>query len=491
MAYQQYNDLYRREVLLGRLPLPIGFFYPYANIAPNLFNPGCDNCYYGSLVNSCLNYNAQCIPCGPCADPFDPQYNGYCNNIGPYCDTIPYQDPSVAMCFSAERLVSNIPIPAIAPPAIVNGPDQPVATRPPIPPAPIPWLPPHMQSVPVVKATTETSPNGLALPPLSEIARNTSVIFPVPPARNYDPNLLDPWGILVVNDIVWVASSGSGLLISYNLLGKPLLPVVNVFGPLGNIAQPTGLVHNESNAFQIINGARNASSAILIATRDGTINGYNADVDPDNSMILIDNSNADSVYTGLEIVGTVLYVTDFYNRRIDVFNGNLNPITDYPFIDEFSGDPIPDDFSPFNIVNIGDFLYVLYARQNPLDNQYELEGTGNGYISIFTLTGEFVKRFISRGPLNVPWGLLLAPTYFGYPAGSIMVANFGNNTISIFDPNGKFIGNIMDRSLNNICIGGIRGLAFNPNYLRLLYWTASDNNYRDAFMGTINSRFII
>ncbi|XWV25684.1 hypothetical protein QJ857_gp0009 [Tupanvirus soda lake] len=452
MSYMQYND-FRHIMRSGRSPFPYPYYNSYNNQVPNLSND--ERCRNNFVDPYAYYFNYEYIPVDNLSynvpSPQNAIYDYYCY------DKIPFQDPSCALGFTVQKLVSNIPTLAV----------------------------------------------------------------------NIDPNLLDPWGIIIVNDIVWVANSGSGFITSYDLLGRPLLPIINVFGPIGNIAQPTGIACNScTSAFTIVNGSLRAASNIIIVTRDGTINGYNALIDPINSILLIDNSANNSVYTGVAVVNIVnnltrrnnrintvvientnnqaivdnipnvisrniIFVTDFYNQSIDVFDDSLNRLTNYPFIDEDSGEPIPEDYGPYNIVNICDLLYVLYAKQDPADNQYVLPGIGNGYISIFTLDGIFVRRFVSRGPLNAPWGLVLAPSRFGYPSGSIMVSNFGDGIINIFDTDGKHIGCLSDKSNNNICLNGLRGLALNPNYERILYWSGSDNLLRDAFVGSINTRLNI
>lgn len=458
MSYLQYNDQYRNLLKLGRLPIPYPFYYPYQSPAPNLSNEtGCLSEYYGSLPYDCYFDNSCIVP--------DNLY--YKKNEGTdaindyyYYDNFPYQDPSSALGFTVQKLISNIP--------------------------------------------------GFAI--------------------HLDVNLSNPWGIIIFNDIVWITNAGSGTITNYDLTGKPLLPIINVFGPLGNIAQPTGIAFNSDiTAFPIIKGANRGSSSFIIVTRDGTINGYNPLVDPHNSLMLVDSSANDSVYTGVSVVNIVnnlnlrkqkrnsititsnensfvddptindnivinrnnIYIADFYNQRIDVFDGLLNRITTYPFIDEHTGDPIPEDYAPFNIVNIGDFLYVTYAKQNPDDNQYEFSGSGYGFISIFKYDGLFVRRFTSRGPLNAPWGIILAPSLFGYPAGSIMISNFGDGMINIFDSEGNYLSSLRDKSHNNIFLPGIRGLTINPNYARIIYWTSSNNGFDDSFVGSINTRRII
>ena len=68
-----------------------------------------------------------------------------------------------------------------------------------------------------------------------------------------------------------------------------------------------------------------------------------------------------------------------------------------------------------------------------------------------------------------------------------MVSNFGDNTIGIYDSCGNYLGKIKDKSSNDICIDGVRGLAINSNHERMLYWTSRSNNLKTARVGSINT----
>ena len=434
MSCIKYNNFAKDLRISGNVPYP--YYYPYISSCPNIVGDPCAkeiSCYF--------DYNGVYDPLrgtGTCHD--NQQNNNICykdrdprlEKYDYLCyDQTPYQDPSICQQFAVQRLVSN----------------------------------------------------------LFEFA------------RNFDINLLDPWGIVIADDVVWVANAGTGLITTYDLLGCPLGPIINVFGSVNNIGGPTGIVYNNSLEFIIRSGRVSGPAYIIVATIDGTINGYNFSVDPINAILVVDNTANNSVYRGLAIArinnrlldyhnNLFLYAADFYNGKIDVFDSNFNQINNFSFLDEFSGDPIPEDYAPFNIVNIGDLLYVLYAKQDPFDNQYELPGTGNGYISIFSTNGTFIKRFVSRCVLNAPWGLALVPSWFGYPAGAIMVSNSGDGTINIFDCEGKFLGKLKDEEGHDICVDGLRALVNNPNYLRIIYWTASSNSFLDANVGTITSQAI-
>ena len=307
-----------------------------------------------------------------------------------------------------------------------------------------------------------------------------------------DPNLLNSWNSIIINDIVWVTSAGTGLITQYNLLGASIPSItINVFDSNNNLAQPTGIVCNPNlQAFLLYSGPNVYSSTVIVATRNGTINGYNPDLDPCNSIVVVDNCKKNCVYTGLELGCDVLYVTDFYNKKIDVFDHNFKQIDcseKYQFVDECS-DIMPNDFAPYNIVNIGEYLYVLYAKQNARDNQYECIGRGEGYINIFTFEGKFVRRFISRGVLNVPYGIILAPELFGYPAGAIIVGNFGDGILNVFTFEGVWLGCMSDACGISLSIQGLRGLRRSCYCRNLFYWCSSTNNLSNAFVGTVNTK---
>src|SRR5207244_876390 len=80
---------------------------------------------------------------------------------------------------------------------------------------------------------------------------------------------------------------------------------------------------------------------------------------------------------------------DFHNNKIDIFDWNFQPVTTFSLIDP----TLPPNFAPFNIVNIKDFLFVLYAKQKLPDKRDDEAGLGNGFINIFKPDGTFVKLF--------------------------------------------------------------------------------------------------
>jgi uncharacterized protein (TIGR03118 family) len=101
---------------------------------------------------------------------------------------------------------------------------------------------------------------------------------------------------------------------------------------------------------------------------------------------------------------------------------------------------------------------VTYAQQNA-DKDEEVEGAGLGIVDAFDANGNFIARIGSGGTLNAPWGLALAPASFGAIAGDLLVGNFGDGSINIFDlSTDTFIGLLTDGNGNPIVIDGLWAL---------------------------------
>ena len=78
---------------------------------------------------------------------------------------------------------------------------------------------------------------------------------------------------------------------------------------------------------------------------------------------------------------------------------------------------------------------VTYAQQDAAKHD-DVAGAGHGFIDEFTTQRTLVTRLVSRGVLNSPWGLALAPSNFGAFGHDLLVGNFGDGTINAFDITG-------------------------------------------------------
>ena len=93
----------------------------------------------------------------------------------------------------------------------------------------------------------------------------------------------------------------------------------------------------------------------------------------------------------------------------------------------------------------------------------EIAHPGFGIVDIYNPDGSLVKRFVSHGQLNAPWGVAWAPASFfgdnGQPA--ILIGNFGDGHINAFSENGDFLGQLRAHG-EPIEIEGLWGIAFAP-----------------------------
>jgi len=284
--------------------------------------------------------------------------------------------------------------------------------------------------------------------------QETKLISDIPgEAALTDSNLVNPWGITSsASSPFWFSDNGTGVSTLYNSTThtEPSL-VVSIPAPAGGTGAPTGAAFNGTTAF---NG-----DTFVFDTEDGTINGWRGALGT-TAESLADNSGAGAVYKGLAVshIGSnsYLYATDFHNNQITVLPSTGAPALSGNFVDP----NLPAGFAPFNIENISGQLFVTYAKQDAAGHD-DVSGAGNGYVDIFDLNGDLLKRLISGGPLNSPWGLALAPTGFGPFGGDLLVGNFGDGSINAFDPtSGAFIDSLKDPGNNPIDIQGLWGLTF-------------------------------
>jgi uncharacterized protein (TIGR03118 family) len=76
----------------------------------------------------------------------------------------------------------------------------------------------------------------------------------------------------------------------------------------------------------------------------------------------------------------------------------------------------------------------------------------------YTDFGQTVQRIASRGNLNAPWGLAIAPTNFGKYAGTLLVGNFGDGRIGAYTDSGDYLGLLRDADNEVIAIDGLWAL---------------------------------
>jgi uncharacterized protein (TIGR03118 family) len=283
-------------------------------------------------------------------------------------------------------------------------------------------------------------------------------------ADHTDPDLVNPWGIVFnPNGPVWVADNGTGLSTLYDGFGVKQALVVTIPTAAGGTppASPTGIVFSSGSDFVVTQNAVSGASRFIFATQDGTISGWAPNVNPTNAILVADRSDAHAIYKGLALAanGTqhFLYAADFHNDRIDVFDSSFHLATSPG---GFSDPRIPRGYAPFGIQNILGNLYVTYAKRDE-DAKDDVAGPGFGFVDVFDANGHLLRRFASRGTLNAPWGLALAPADFGRFSNTLLIGNFGDGRINAFDlQSGKPLGRLQTPDAHAMSIDGLLGIAF-------------------------------
>jgi len=374
------------------------------------------------------------------------------------------------------------------------------------------------------------------------------------PTAMIDPDLVNPWGIALrppgAGGHIWTSNAGTGTTTTYigDVAGMPLyqdglkvVPIVtsardrdpSATGSDG-IAQVTGQVYNAASdiagqpqEFVVSGPAINYSTGqsagtisgaakFIFVTMDGTINAWRAKTDPGmlEAVVVKDYSLINPAsqglrvapgYTGVamttdawrlneagvKVADNRVYAADFANGRIQTFDNQWNDISAAHAFARPAG--LSASYNPFNIQMLGDRLYVAWA-----ENSYEIDepteeipGAGFGRISVYDRDGKLLQDFTEHDELNAPWGMAIAPDSFGAFAGALLVANFGDGTITGFDvKTGASLGYLRDSQGEVISIDGIWGLTFGNGVAlgdaNALYFTAGPDEERDGLFGRLN-----
>jgi uncharacterized protein (TIGR03118 family) len=298
-------------------------------------------------------------------------------------------------------------------------------------------------------------------------------------AKFIDPLQVNGWGLTYgPGGPFWVSDQGSGWSTLYNFKGvkkglEVLIPSAGA-GP----GQPTGIVFNGSQDFQV----QGWPAIFLFATLDGTISGWAPQSNPNDAIIAVNNSASGSVYTGLAVTnrpsGNLLYAADLANNVVDVYDGNFN------LVNSFTDATLPPGNAPFGIQDINGLVYVAFGLVS--------EAPG-GYIDIFQEDGTFVRQLAHGAPLNQPWGFAVAPKNFGPLSNSLLVSNNTNHgTINAFNlVSGDFVGTVKDTNGKDIVIDQLWGIKFgegnaNSGRTNQLFFTAGPANNLAGTFGVIS-----
>ena len=278
-----------------------------------------------------------------------------------------------------------------------------------------------------------------------------------------------------------MADNGTGKSTLYNGLGVKQTLVVNIPG-----GKPTGIVFSGSPTDFPVS---KQPSRFIFSTETGVIAAWSPNVKPLNKAIQVFSSN-EAIFKGLALaangMGSFLYATDFHHGKIIVLDSKFSPVGQPgPFKDP----QLPAGYAPFGIQNINGDLYVTFAKQDA-DKEDDVACAGCGFVDVFTANGLLIRRVASRGALNAPWGLTLAPPSFGTFAGRLLVGNFGDGRINAYDfADDSFKGQLRQPNGSLLSIDGLWALQFGNGQQKqpadALFFTAGPDDETHGLYGII------
>jgi uncharacterized protein (TIGR03118 family) len=364
---------------------------------------------------------------------------------------------------------------------------------------------------------TPPAPRRLSVEPLEDRTVpstgfvETSLVSDIPGfAPNTDRNLTNPWGFAETSAGQFrVAANGSGRAILLDAQGEKsgadIIIPPPAGSPSGTTSTPNGVISNPTSGFVITVKGKSAPATLLFSTEDGTIAGWNPALSQTRAVIAADQSGNGAVYKllamGTNAQGTFIFASNFHNGTIDIFDSNFHLVHFGPnaFVDPTTGpDAIPSDFAPFGVKNFNGTLFVTYAKQDA-DKHDDVAGVGNGFIDEFDTSGNFIRRFATRGLLNSPIGAAIAPANFGQFSNDVLIGNFGDSHVNAFTPSGQFLGQLTDTQGNPLVLNGgfketdtkgLWGIGFGNGAggagTSTLFFAAGINEENDGLFGKVD-----
>ena len=284
------------------------------------------------------------------------------------------------------------------------------------------------------------------------------------PAPNTSPGLKNAWGLAFnPKGVAWVSGNGSQSSVLFDGNGAPQALTVTLPAATRGTASPTGIVFNGSATdFAVTSADKTASAAFVFATDVGTLAGWSPKVLPTEAVTAYDDAAGGATYKGLALAqrgaANYLFATDFHNNKVDVFDASFHKLDAAE--GAFHDASIPAGYAPFGIQAVGDKLFVTYAQQDAAARA-QVVGAGLGIVDVFDTSGKLLAQLEKGAFLNAPWGIAQAPADFGALSNDVLVGNFGDGTVSAFDPvTYRYLGKLAQADGGAFTQKGLWGMAF-------------------------------
>jgi uncharacterized protein (TIGR03118 family) len=317
----------------------------------------------------------------------------------------------------------------------------------------------------------------------------TNLVSDVPGwATLTDSNLVNPWGLSQgPTSPLWVSDNGTDVTTLYTDPpgGSPAIVPLVVKIPGG---APTGQAFNDTTGFGL---SDNAAAFFIFASEAGKVTAWNPGLSPITKAEK-HASNPNAIYKGIALVhgtsGPFLLAADFHSNRIRAFDSSFMPMP-LP-AGAFTDPTLPTGYAPFNVAVLGGRVFVSYTLQSA-DKVDDVGGPGHGFIDVYGVDGQMQQRFASRGALNSPWGMTVAPAGFGPFAGDVLVGNFGDGRIHAYNAStGHLDGTLRDGNGDPIVIDGLWGLLPGNGTTQradAVWFTAGPGGEAHGLLGTLTS----
>lgn len=351
-----------------------------------------------------------------------------------------------------------------------------------------------LTSVPIFRSLRSalfiaTALAGLSVPASADFIKQTNLVTNDQTKHHAmitDANLVNAWGISYGGTSpFWVSDNGMGVTTLYrvdpttNATSK--VPLTVTIPGDGSI---TGQAFNSGAGAGAFNG-----NAFLFVSEDGTVSGWRGALGTAAETLQVGSSA--NLYKGTTVVTmgghTYLYAANFASGNVDVLKGDVGA----PNLTGHFADPsLPAGYAPFNVQQLNGHIYVTYGQQ-VAGSADEAHGAGLGIVNEFDTNGNLIGRVATNGTLNAPWALAIAPSSFGALAGDLLVGNFGDGRINIFDPTtDMYLGQLMGQNGTPLTIEGlwalIPGNGGNGGSPMDLYFSAGPEDESNGLFGALS-----